>query len=735
LCCRVDFNGEIANLEDPGMYPIDTANPEKINTVNHPVYVIYTSGSTGDPKGVLVEHQSLVNYACWKIRAYGFTPRDKTLQLISLCFDGFGANLYPAILSGGTLVVPDGSRYGDFKYINHVIRERHVTHMSVVPIMYRACLENIEKVESNDDPLKSLRMVVLAGEKAGAELIDLSLSRHQHITLINEYGPTEGTIAVTAYWGVTGGKTGMIGKPAANTKIFILDKTNQLQPIGVPGELCISGTALARGYLNQPGLTAQKFCLRRPGGSFCKNRPLDPHKNFLLKGTDKNHMQSCNHASMQVSFHHSPHLPISPSPHSPIYLTGDRARWLADGNIELLGRIDQQVKIRGYRVEPREVEAALSGTGGIKEVVVIDKKDAMGNNYLCAYFTAREQINIAELREMLAGTLPDYMVPSRFIRLETFPLTPNGKLDRKALPEPEQVVDTGREFVEPGTKIEKDLARVWQQVLAVERVGIKDNFFDLGGNSFLLMQVNTEVEKRYPGCLTITDFFAYPTIAQLTGFIDKKRQKKPGTKIKIETLPFPGEYFRDEESNEPGFDFNFEISGEDLHHMKILSQREGVELDQILLAIFVYALARVSGQPKILCQTMCLKKDRIIPLTLDLTDIKDFSEFFQLLVQYQNKNEPGGYQLGDIDRIKLRKQANAVIPFFYRRGLLTADCRLPDIYDIVLEVEEQDTCLSFICEFNGQLKEEKIEEFIDVYLQQGHWLIDQCLASSEGNQP
>jgi acyl carrier protein len=659
-----------------------------------------------------------VNYACWKIKAYGFTPRDKTLQLISLCFDGFGANLYPALLSGGTLLVPDGSRYGDFKYINRVIEKMHVTHMSVVPIMYRACLENIEQVESMaDDPLKSLRMVVLAGEKAGAELIDLSRSRHQHITLINEYGPTEGTIAVAAYWGMTGGKTGMIGKPAANTKIYIVDKTNQLQPIGVPGELCISGTALARGYLNQPELTPEKFCLRRPGGSFCKNRPLDPHKNFLLKGTDKNHMQ------------------YQSSPHSPIYLTGDRARWLADGNIELLGRIDQQVKIRGYRVEPREVESALSGTAGIKEVVVIDKIDAMGNNYLCAYFTAREEMNIAELREMTTGTLPDYMVPSRFIRLETFPLTPNGKLDRKALPEPEQVVDTGREFVEPGTEIEKNLARVWQQVLAVERVGIKDNFFDLGGNSFLLMQVNTEVEKRYPGCLTITDFFAYPTIAQLTGFIDKKRQKKPGAKIKIETLPFPAEYFRDEESNEPGFDFNFEFSGDDLQQMKILSQREGVELDHILLAIFVYALARVSGQPKILCQTMCLKKDRVIPLTLDLADIKDFSEFFQLLVQCQNKNEPGGYHLADIDKIKLKKQANAIIPFFYRRGLLTTDCRLPDIYDIVLEVEEQDSCLSFICEFNGQLKEEKIKEFIDVYLQQGHWLIGQCLASSEGNQP
>lgn len=696
----VDFNGEIANLEDPGMYHTNAANPEKINTVNDPVYVIYTSGSTGEPKGVLVEHQSLVNYTCWKINAYGFTPRDKTLQLISLCFDGFGANLYPAILSGGTLVVPDGSRYGDFKYINQVIEERQVTHMSVVPIMYRACLENIETVGSvEDDPLKSLRMVVLAGEKAGAELIDLSLSRHQHVTLINEYGPTEGTIAVAAYWGVTSGKTGMIGKPAANTKIYIVDKDHQLQPIGIPGELCISGTALARGYLNRPGLTNSGFQIQTKDDYYRSHRTNRSNRSYIL------------------------------------YRTGDRARWLADGNIELLGRIDQQVKIRGYRVEPREVEAAVSGTGGIKEVVVIDKKDPMGNNYLCAYFTAREKMNIAELREMLSSTLPDYMVPSRFIRLETFPLTPNGKLDRKALPEPDQVVDTGKEFVEPGTEIEKDLARIWQRVLAVERVGIKDNFFDLGGNSFLLMQVNTEIEKRYPGCLTITDFFAYPTIHRLTGFIDKKRQKKPGTKIKIETLPFPVEYFRDEESNEPGFDFNFEISGEDLHHMKILSQQVGVELYHILLAIFVYTLARVSGQPKILCQTMCLKKDLIIPLSLDLTEIKDFPELFQLLVQYQNKNEPGGYQLKDIDRIKLKKQAGAVIPFFYRKGLLTTGCRLPDIYDIAMEVEEQGNCLSFICEFNGQLKEEKIEEFIDVYLQQGHWLIDQCLASSEANQP
>ncbi|MCU0287367.1 MAG: amino acid adenylation domain-containing protein, partial [Acidobacteria bacterium] len=414
----IDFNGEIADLEAHGMYamlPNRMDYPGKQNIIPSPVYIIYTSGSTGEPKGVLIEHRSLVNYASWKIRKYDFTPADKTLQLISLCFDGFGANLYPALLSGGTLVIPDGSRYGDFKYINRVIDERNITHMSVVPIMYRACLENAGK----DAQFKSLRIVALAGDKAAAELIELGISRYPHIHLINEYGPTESTIAAAAYWGVTPGKAGIIGKPAANINLYILDKCLQLQPIGVPGELCISGAGLAMGYLNRPGLTCEKF------------RPLMPQITQITQIKNKNSAlrADLNAFGDEKNFQHS----AFSIQHSNLYCTGDRARWLPDGNIELLGRIDQQVKIRGYRVELREVETALSKITSIQEVVVLDKRDSIGNNYLCAYFTAKQKLKTPFLRETAATLIPDYMVPSRFIQLDKMPVTLNGKLDRKAL--------------------------------------------------------------------------------------------------------------------------------------------------------------------------------------------------------------------------------------------------------------------------------------------------------------
>ncbi|RIE04951.1 hypothetical protein D3H35_03170 [Cohnella faecalis] len=288
--------------------------------------------------------------------------------------------------------------------------------------------------------------------------------------IIHVYGPTESTVFATYYEVNEVAEEDVnvpIGRPIRNTMLYVLNKTNRLQPIGVPGELCISGAGLARGYLNQPELTAEKFVAN----------PFAPGERM--------------------------------------YRTGDLARWLPDGNIEYLGRIDEQVKIRGHRIELGEVESALRSHESVKEATVIARKDEEGSAYLCAYFVANGNLGAAELRKRLSEMLPQYMIPSFFVRVEQMPLTPNGKLDRKALPSPEGTLERGTVYEAPRNALEETLANIWQGVLGVSAIGIADNFFELGGDSIKAIQISARLHAHHLK-MEIKDLFQHPTIGELS---------------------------------------------------------------------------------------------------------------------------------------------------------------------------------------------------------------------------
>jgi acyl-CoA synthetase (AMP-forming)/AMP-acid ligase II/acyl carrier protein len=366
--------------------------------------------------------------------------------------------------------------------------------------------------------LSSTGELIVGGEAFPAHLFGQIREKYAG-KIYNVYGPTETTIWSTIK-DLTQCKTGelTIGSPIANTRVYIVDKYNRLQPLGVSGELLIGGDGVASGYLNNPELTAENFI------------------KYELQITNKKQpfrqpMQSCNHASMQ--YRCPAHHPITPLPHHPIYRTGDQARWLPAGEIEFLGRVDHQVKIRGFRVELEEIEEQLVNHQDIKDAVVVTKVNRNNDKYLAAYIVPmnagkEKDLDIESLTRYLAQQLPHYMIPSHFVPLEKIPLTPNGKIQRSALPEPgESRLKTGMTYVEPSTEEEKIIADIWKEVLGLETIGVNDNFFNLGGNSLDVVRVNQRLKEAFSRNIPVVEQFRYLTVAAFTRYLVREEDGVP----------------------------------------------------------------------------------------------------------------------------------------------------------------------------------------------------------------
>jgi amino acid adenylation domain-containing protein/non-ribosomal peptide synthase protein (TIGR01720 family) len=429
-------------------------------------YVIYTSGSTGTPKGAMISHRSICNRLLWMQSQYQLEADDRVLQKTPYCFDVSVWEFFWPLISGATLVMarPDGHR--DPGYLVETIQNERITTIHFVPSMLEAFLQ-AEGVEN----CRSLRRVICSGEALPTKLVRKAFQRLD-APLFNLYGPTEAAVDVTAWSCRRFGLADSIpiGRPVANTHTYILDRQLQLVPIGVPGELFLGGIQLARGYLRRQGLTAEKF--------------------------------------MPDAY--------SSVPGSRMYRTGDLCRYLPNGDIEFLGRLDHQVKVRGFRIELGEIETALRHHSNIHETVVMAQYNGAATPKLVGYFVANgERPSTDQLRQFLGERLPDYMVPSYFVPLESFPLTHNGKLDRAALPKVESshVISKDR-YVAPRNDVESQLAGIWQDVLGLERIGVEDNFFEIGGDSILSIQVVSRARKAHLQ-LTPQQLFQHQSIAEL----------------------------------------------------------------------------------------------------------------------------------------------------------------------------------------------------------------------------
>ncbi|WP_416212830.1 amino acid adenylation domain-containing protein, partial [Nostoc sp. LEGE 12450] len=448
-------------------------NPITEVQVTNLVYVIYTSGSTGRPKGVMIEHRGLYNLTKAQVQTFALHSDSRTLQFASFSFDASIWEIVLVLGSGATLYLGTKDSLLPGKPLIEQLRNHCITNITLPP----SALAVIPMEE-----LPALQTIIVAGESCSAELIrQWSAGRN----FFNAYGPTEATVCATIAKCNEDDEKISIGKAIANTQIYILDENLQLVPVGVPGELHIGGAGLARGYLNRPELTQEKFI-------------PNPFNNSKFK------IQN-----------------------SKLYKTGDLARYLPDGNIEYLGRIDNQVKIRGFRIELREIEAVMSQYSDVQVCCVIAREDTPGDKRLVSYIVpqAEQTPTVSVLRQFLKEKLPEYMVPSAIVILESLPLTPNGKIDRRALPAPEPSSELSEKYVAPRTPIEEILSLIWQQVLKVELVGRHDNFFELGGHSLLATQLISRVRSSLKVELPLRSLFVAPTIAQLSPNIQRLQQQ------------------------------------------------------------------------------------------------------------------------------------------------------------------------------------------------------------------
>ncbi|MFP1953471.1 amino acid adenylation domain-containing protein, partial [Lonsdalea quercina] len=455
-----------------GLSQRPTFNPDSQGVMpHHLAYVIYTSGSTGKPKGVMIEHRAIVNRLMWMQDEYRLAADDVVLQKTPLGFDVSVWELFWPLMVGVPLVLARHEGQKDPDYLAELIQRKAVTTVHFVPPMLQAFLSS--KAASG---CGSLRRIICSGEGLGSALARQTKACLPRAALFNLYGPTEAAVDVTA-WPALGHDTSPlvpIGRPIANTQTYVLDNLGQPVPVGVVGELYLGGVQLARGYLGRPTLTTASFI----------------------------------------------EDPFSVVPAARLYKTGDRARWRADGVLEYLGRNDHQVKIRGFRIELGEIEALLDAHEAIHNCMVTARAEENGETRLVAYYLSEQPQPTEALRGWLAAKLPDYMLPSAWVHLAAWPLTPNGKRDRRALPAPDASAYQQQAYAAPQGETESALAELWAELLGIARVGRDDNFFTLGGHSLLAIQLVSRIRHEHGREVALSTLFTQPVLANFAARVD-----------------------------------------------------------------------------------------------------------------------------------------------------------------------------------------------------------------------
>lgn len=564
---ELSFNGLILDLLNPEVYQGDTANLDIVNEETDLMYVIYTSGTTGQPKGVMVEHRSVTNLLQWYVDEFELmTPRNLLLST-NYTFDPSIEQIFGALISGSTLHLAEQAVFLEKESFLRFVQERQLYMVNFVPAVLKELLADTGK-------LPGLHAILSGGDRLDKALQNQLVA--QGYRLSNHYGPTETTVdALVAR--CTAGEVS-IGKPIANVRCYILDQQLNPVPVGVPGEIFLAGSGLARGYLHNLELTTARFI-------------ADP-------------------------FH----------PGARMYRTGDYAKWLPEGKVAFIGRMDAQVKIRGFRIELGEIEAHIAALPGIKEVVVIAGTSDAGEEYLAAYVSVEQEFEDTDWRAELAKSLPAHLVPAYVVRMEALPRTASAKIDRKALPLPDESLRVRQRYVAPENAIEETLVQLWSEALGIEKVGVYDNFFEIGGHSLKAIALMAKIQKEFTVQLPMREIFNNPTVKEIAQYIataknlsldltsdERYWSERLATPLSVLNLPF--DFTETAVDDERRLTFGsavgveqicFEESGEDMAALRRMTADHRITLLAALLGAYSILLNKCTGSNDVIINAVNL---------------------------------------------------------------------------------------------------------------------------------
>ncbi|WP_312886186.1 non-ribosomal peptide synthetase, partial [Paenibacillus plantarum] len=651
LAVESGFQGEVLRL---GMMGEESDSDEAVVlseiSPHDLAYVIYTSGSTGKPKGVMVEQEALYNFLEGIPAVVNFGHGKTIAALTTVSFDIFVLETLLPLTLGMQVVIADEQEQKVPDRLHRLLVEHQVDIIQATPSRIRLMLE-----QSHSEALfHQISLLLVGGETFPDDLLR-ELRKLYSGKLYNLYGPTETTI-----WSMVKEMTEAdkvsIGRPIQNTQVYILGPNLQVKPIGCAGDLYIGGKGVARGYYGKPELTQERF-ITHP---------------FL--------------------------------PGERLYHTGDMARRLANGEIEYIGRTDGQLKLNGFRIEAGEVEEQLKQFSGIKEAIVKKWKVESGE-YLCAYIRSEHKVDVQAVKAYLRENLPYYMVPSTMIQLERFPYTPNGKIDWNGLPRPTSALIMSDNYRVADSELEKEVTGIWQEVLGMDKIGVEDNFFDLGGNSIMLVKMHQQLEKKYPGMVDVTELFGFATISKIANRISSQ-QAQCGS-IELKAVGLPEEYFTFKYSINPTAVMRYRVDSSVYEGILHGAANIGKSTDELLLSIFVFLLSNVTDRDVIHLSAAVGIRSELTMLTMEpFRNIRDKDDL-QALIEQIEKGMEQGERRGSEEIVKLRAaRGKREILAMYKTSRSVFRQSLATVFDLTLEVKETPSTLEISLEFNNRLLSE-----------------------------